>query len=41
VRQSPATKDVNTGVGGSTAAEAVTGQRPMITQQTEKTQYML
>jgi hypothetical protein len=37
VRQSPASKDVNTEVEGSTALEAVTRRRPVKIQQTEKT----
>jgi hypothetical protein len=36
VRQSPASKDVNTEVEGATALEVVTRQRLVKTQQTEK-----
>jgi hypothetical protein len=37
VRQSPASKDVNTEAEGTTMLEAVTKQQPVKTQQTEKT----
>jgi hypothetical protein len=37
VRQSPASKDVNTEAEGATALEAVTRQRLVKTKQTEKT----
>jgi hypothetical protein len=36
VRQSPASKDVNTEAEEATALEAVTKQQPVKTQQTEK-----
>jgi hypothetical protein len=41
VRQSTDNEDVNTEVEGSTALEAVTRQRQVKTQQTEKTYYVL
>jgi hypothetical protein len=37
VRQSPASKDVNTAVEGSTELEAVIRRQPMKTQKAEKT----
>jgi hypothetical protein len=41
VRQSPVCKDVNYDVEEATALEAVTRQRLVKTQQTEKTQYVM
>jgi hypothetical protein len=41
VRQSPASKDVNTETGDATALEAITRRQPVKVQQTEKTQCML
>jgi hypothetical protein len=40
VRQSPASKDVNTEPKEATALEAVTRRQPMKIQQTEKTSYV-
>jgi hypothetical protein len=37
VRQSPASKDVDTGAEEATALEAVTRRQPVKTQQSEKT----
>jgi hypothetical protein len=41
VRQSPASKDVNTEPEEATALEAVTARQPVKIQQTEKTSYVL
>jgi hypothetical protein len=41
VRQSPASKDINTEVEGSAALEAVTRQQLVKTEQNEKTYYVL
>jgi hypothetical protein len=41
VRESPASKDVNTEVEEATALEAVTRQQPVKIQHTEKTSYVL
>jgi hypothetical protein len=41
VRQSPASKDVNTKAEEATALEAVTRRHPVKVQQTEKTSYVL
>jgi hypothetical protein len=41
VRQSPASKNVNTEAEKATALEAVTGRQPVKIQQTEKTQCAL
>jgi hypothetical protein len=41
VRESPASKDVNTEVEKAMALEAVTKQQPLKIQQTEKISYVL
>jgi hypothetical protein len=41
VRQSPASKDVNTEIEEATALEAVTRRQPVKIQQTENSSYML
>jgi hypothetical protein len=41
VRQSPASKDVNTEAEGARALEAVTSRQPVQIQQIEKTSYVL
>jgi hypothetical protein len=41
VRQSPASKDLNTEAEEATALEAVTKRQPVKIQQTEKTSYVL
>jgi hypothetical protein len=41
VRQSQASKDMNTEAEEATALEAITRQQPVKIQQTEKTLYML
>jgi hypothetical protein len=41
VRQSPASKSVNTEAEGATVLEAVTRRQPVETEQTEKISYVL
>jgi hypothetical protein len=41
VRQSPASKDVNMAAEEATALEIITRRQPVMTQQTEKTSYVL